>query len=279
MTNTNRLFSGVYEAQNIFIMNIKSMLSLFLIFSSISVFAQQKNISVLSTEAKRHWNNAMIYKEEAKNFSENELVINELEKLVAIQDYPDAYLELGKLYGKGYVSSWINRSQECFKKYIELCPDKKNIADEENDKCEAFRNIRKKRFENKLVGKWVTDFGIKFGDNVYCFEVNDNGTVIVPSEYSEYMGRVTDWQTINFDYWPNYGEYILSTGQYSGAFKVRYFSDDGEVENIYIHISFFYKENDENPSNDELIGYINHAWENTSWIWNENHKVVYKKIR
>lgn len=57
----------------------------------------------------------MIYKEEAKNFSENELVINELEKLVAIQDYPDAYLELGKLYGKGYVSSWINRSQECFK--------------------------------------------------------------------------------------------------------------------------------------------------------------------
>lgn len=217
------------------------MISLFLLFYFNSVFAQQKSVAVLSAEAKRHWNNAMIYKEEAKNFSENELVINELEKLVAIQDYPDAYLELGKLYGKGYVSSWIDRSQDCFKKYAELCPDKENIAKEENDKCEAFRNLRKKRFENKLVGKWVTDSRIKFGDNNYCFEVNNNGTVTVPYEYSSYMERVTDWQTINFGYWPDYGKYILSTGnsKYSEAFKIRYISDEGEVEYIYIYIYAF----------------------------------------
>ena len=50
-------------------MNIRSMLSLFLIFSFISVFAQKENVIALTPEAKRHWDNAMIYKEEAKNFS------------------------------------------------------------------------------------------------------------------------------------------------------------------------------------------------------------------
>lgn len=263
-------------------MNIKSIFTSLFLFLFIIVSAQQKTAITLSPEAKKHWNNAMIYKEEAKNFSENELVINELEKLVAIQDYPDAYLELGKLYGKGYVSSWINRSQECFKKYAELCPEKKNIAEEESNKCDAFRNMRKIRFEKKLVGKWVTDTGIKFGDNTYCFEVNSNGTVTIPYEYSSYLERVTDWQTINFGYWPDYGKYILSINSsvHAESFRVRYIdSDSGKISNLYIHICFYYQENDDLQSDNKLIGYINHAWGNSYWVWNENHKVVFNKIQ
>lgn len=122
----------------------KSVFLLLFCFSSIAVIAQQRTGITLSKEAQKYWDNAMIYMEEAKNFSERELAINELEKLIKIQEYPDAFLELGKLYGKGYVSSWINRSEECFRKYAELCPNKKDLADKEKNKCEIFRNMRKK---------------------------------------------------------------------------------------------------------------------------------------
>ncbi len=260
-------------------MHFKSLFILFL-FLTFNISAQQKTNKTLSPEAKRYWNNAMIYKEEAKTFSENELVINELEKLVAIQDYPEAYFELGKLYGKGYISSWIDRSQECFKKYVKLCPDKKDIAEEESNKCETFRNIRKIRFNKNLVGKWVTAPEIKFGGNTYCFEVNSNGTVTVPYEYSAYLERVTDWQTINFGYWPDYGKYILNTGNsiHAESFRVKFIGSEN-ISNLYIHICFFYQENDENLSENKLVGYINHAWNNSSWIWNENHKVIFYKIQ
>ena len=256
----------------------KSVFLLLFCFSSIAVIAQQRTGITLSKEAQKYWDNAMIYMEEAKNFSERELVINELEKLIKIQEYPDAFLELGKLYGKGYVSSWINRSEECFRKYTELCPNKKDLADKEKNKCEIFRNMRKKRFEQKLIGKWSTI--PEFGSYTYCFEVNSNGTVTIPYEYSSYIERVTDWQTINFGYWPDYGKYILNDNSsiHAESFKVRYI-DSGEVTNMYIHICFFYQENDEYQSDDKLICYINHAWNNSSWVWNENHKVIFNKIQ
>lgn len=104
----------------------KSIFILLLLFySCFAAIAQQKTNFILNKEAKRHWENAMFYKKEAKNFSENKLVIEELEQLIKIQEYPEAFLELGKLYGRGYVSSWIYRSEECFQKYAALCPYKK----------------------------------------------------------------------------------------------------------------------------------------------------------
>ncbi len=258
------------------------MLSLFLIFSFISVFAQKENVIALTPEAKRHWDNAMIYKEEAKNFSENELIINELEKLIAIQDFPDAYLELGKLYGKGYVLSWIKRSHECFKKYVELCPDKRNVAEEENSKCETFRNLRKMRFEKKLVGKWYA-YSDYFGEGSYCFEVNSDGTVRVPYEYSNYVERVTDWQTIPYDFWTFYsdnGVYMLTQfdSTQSKAFRLRYIGKDG-INIIYHYIAFLYQENVENESDNELICYVNQTsfQDVNSWIFNESRKVVFYK--
>ena len=257
---------------------MKKTISLLLFCSSFVAMAQQKTGITLSKEAQKHWDNAMIYMEEAKNFSERELVINELEKLIEIQEYPDAFLELGKLYGKGYISSWINRSEECFSKYVEMRPDKKDLADKEKNKCEIFRNMRKKRFEQNLIGKWSTIS--EFGNNTYCFEVNSNGTVTIPYEYSSYMQRVSDWQTINFGYWPDYGKYILNANSstHAESFKVRFIDSDG-ISNLYIRICFFYQENDECISENKLICYINHAWDNTSWVWNENHKVIFNKIQ
>lgn len=264
--------------------NIKSVLVSLLSFYFIESFAQQNSNSTLRGEAKRYWDNAMIYKEEAKSFSENELVIDELEKLIAIQEYPDAYLELGKLYGRGYVSSWIERSEECFKRYAELCPENKNLAEEENNRCEAFRNIRKKRFEKKLIGKWSPNSS--YGDIYYCFEINSNGTVTVSYEYSSYLERVSGWQTINFGYWPQFGKYIFNTNNiHSETFPVRFVDSDG-VKIAYVYISFFFQENYENASADELICYINMKWpkagyskSNYAWMWNENHKVVFNKIQ
>ena len=243
----------------------------------IPTMAQQNDVrSILNKESQKYWNNAMIYKEEAKNFSETELVINELEKLISIQEYPDAYLELGKLYGKGYVSSWISRSEECFEKYIELCPDKKGVADEEKNKCEIFRNIRKKRFEKKLVGKWSTF--PNFGDSYFCFEVNSNGSVTVPYKY--FNGRVVDWQTINFGYWPDYGKFTLSTNSSSHAESFKVICVDSEdVSYAYVHICFFYQENEESLIDNKLICYVNQAIGNSSWVWNENHKIIFNKIQ
>lgn len=239
----------------------KSIFILLLLFySCFAAIAQQKTNFILNKEAKRHWENAMFYKKEAKNFSENKLVIEELEQLIKIQEYPEAFLELGKLYGRGYVSSWIYRSEECFQKYAALCPYKKDIAEEEKNKCEMFRKMRKRRFEQKLIGKWSTS-PTSFGINTYCFEVNNNGTVTVPYEYSSYLETVIDWQTLNFGYFPDFGKYILNSNSsiLGESFKTRSLEESGETINLYTHISFFYQENDENPSDNELIGYINIA--------------------
>lgn len=261
-------------------------------FSFIPCIAQKGNTNapkkILSEEAKSHWDRAIIYIEEAKTFSDYSFAINELEALLKIEEYPDAYLELGKIYGKGYTDIEINRSEECFNKYMELCPRTKNIAEEEMNKCEVRRNIRKKKFEDKLIGKWSStgDFGSYF----YCFEVNNNGSVTVPYEYSYEMEMVSDWQTIGFTYWPTFGKYTLTTNQtFADTFKVKYYNQDiGAWQNKYVYISFFYQENSEHSADGELICYINCAFPKETngyyngdyfWIWNENHKIVFKKTK
>lgn len=206
----------------------------FLIQSSLSLMGQEG----LSETGRSHWRRAQIYREEAKDERGYEYAIGELLKLLETDEFPEAYLELGRMYSQLYSpSEKINgKAREAFERYMELKPEKKEETLQEMDRFAVKREMKLQAFYDSITGKWggALSRNNYFGFFIYDIEIKRNGSIYArcPASYMNQNDKVANWQYKDISYWNDYDFYQFE-------YSVKVFDEDG-LQNGY-HISYTFK--------------------------------------
>lgn len=188
-------------------------LVLFAIFC-MSMSSGAQTVEELSTEGRRHFKCAMAYKEEAKSNSDYSLVISELLKVCETDESAEVYIELGRCYSLFPTTEAETKAEECFNEAMRLAPDRRDEILDEMAMAEVRKNIKEKKFWEKLEGAWSPD-GTKH--NPYMFEisksVNGNNIFRAPASCAYDERYDIFWihrlQNVSINYWPDFGFYSI----------------------------------------------------------------------
>lgn len=158
--------------------------------------------------------------------------IKELETLIQTNKYPEAYLELGKLYGKFNTTDKLRKSEEYFRLYSQ-CPGAKNI-DNEKDELAVKRELRYNAFRQALIGKWRHEKDIN--------AVDDNGN-------SKVIGGCMFDIEIYMDNEMNLKAKVVSHAK-SNEFSILFWQEvdvvyDPDADAVRIHYSFMMHDDEE----------------------------------
>ncbi|WP_419544823.1 hypothetical protein [Odoribacter laneus] len=229
----------------------------FIIQFSLPLMAQEE----LSEAGRSHWRRAQIYIEEAKDERGYEYAISELWKLLETDEFPEAYLELGRMYSQLYSpSEKINeKAQHAFERYMTLKPEKREETLKEMDRFAVKREMKLQAFYDSITGKWggALSKNNYFGFFIYDIEIKRNGYVYArcPATYTDRNDRVASWQNKEICYWNDYDFYQFE-------YSVKVFDEDG-VQNGY-HISYTFKPKQTDLEKGILhmyyVLYINQKW-------------------
>lgn len=237
---------------------------------------KEKKEIVLSDAGRVHWRNAKIYIEEAQETWDYSMAINELQEMLKTDEYPEAYLELARLFSKYITSDYINKSNEYFDKYIDFCPSKRNEIEDEKEEIKTRRKIKQQKFENKLVGKWTAVLGesisSEYGDFITCFEIsrNVNGKLLikVPATYSYDYDSVMEWKYVDLLYYPQFGMYVFQEPCiYSDSFRVKVYDQTSDISPNFQYISIRITYSDDSIDKNSMTAYL--AWGESGHKWFE----------
>lgn len=123
-------------------------------FSNYGLFAQNPASSndINASEARKHFNKAKVFIENASSEKGWELAINELEQVIKYAPNNDkAYLMLGDAYSHIMTKEAIQQAQKHWSKYVELVPSSKNEIEEKVATLEVLYEITRSRKQQAIV--------------------------------------------------------------------------------------------------------------------------------
>ena len=130
-------------------------------FSNYGLFAQNPAGSNdnNAAEARKHFNKAKVFVENASTEKEWELAINELEQVIKYAPNNDkAYLMLGDAYSHIMTNEAIQQAQKHWSKYVELVPSSKNEIEEKVATLEAMYEVNQSEKQDEIIesllGRW-----------------------------------------------------------------------------------------------------------------------------
>lgn len=188
-----------------------------------------------SSEAKRYWNIADMYIEEASP----DLAVNELKKVISVEAYAPAYLKLVELCYQIGDTRHLEIAQHYAKEFANEWPSR---AEEMNDVTsigEARQNLKMKKFYDALIGNWHPA-KIPIEESVVCMKVrrNENGRIqlSLPKEMWDFDYH-TSWQNGHFMQWDG-DNGVMAYDDENGydGYRIKITSSSGSIWWYYVDI-------------------------------------------